>query len=353
MHHKKIAIFSPGLNIGGIEKVFLNYASLLSKNYNVSFVTCYENADLINLIPSSVNVVNFRTNKLSRSLFHIISFLRKERPNYILTANAATIIIVLAKILAFSKVRILASHHNYINQEIHSFRDSFILYRIYNFCWNVIAVSEGIKKHLIDQGVNPRKIQLINNPINIREINFKLSDDSFFITTPYILFVGRLSVVKNLFFLIRSFQILTKNNDHIKLIIVGDGPEKGRLENEILKLNLQNKVILTGALENPYPLISKSSLIVLPSYSEAYPTILLESLYLGKTIVATPTIGALDILCNGNLGYISTSFDNKQEFASLLEKGISSSYDSKFLKEKFNLLYNPKIAICKIIELLD
>lgn len=171
----RIVIFSPGLNIGGIEKVFLNYASLLSANdYAVTFLTCHENTDLIGLIPNRVELVNLKTNKLSKSIFSIANFLRKENPDFIFTANAATIAVFLAKLLSCSRVKIIASHHNYLNQEIKTYRDKVLLFRIYNFCFRIIAVSQGIYEHLIGHRVNPNLIRVINNPINVEKIN-KLS----------------------------------------------------------------------------------------------------------------------------------------------------------------------------------
>jgi len=354
LKHYKIVIFSPGLNIGGIEKVFLNYASLLSETENeVLFLTCHEYSDLINLIPKRVKYINLRTNKLSRSLFQIIKFLRQESPDFILTANAVAFIVLLAKYLAFSSVRIIASHHNYINQEIHSFRDRFLLFKIYNLCWKIIAVSTGIKKHLLKHGVISRKIEVITNPINTKEIDYKIKEKMIVTQSPYIVFVGRLSIVKNLCFLLRSFKYVLPRINHARLVIVGEGVERIKIEEEILRLGLHEQVILTGMLENPYPILSKASLVVLPSYSEAFPTVLLESLYLGRTVVSTPTLGALEILRDGKLGYISKSFDDVVEFSNLLIKGLDSPFDPLFLRKEFELLYSPKKTVNKILQLFD
>ena len=54
--------------------------------------------------------------------------------------------------------------------------------------------------------------------------------------------------------------------------------------------------------------------VILPSFSEALPTVILESFVFWKNCIATPTKGALDLLENGRLGYISNSFDNVDTF---------------------------------------
>lgn len=354
MQNSKIVIFSPGLNVGGIEKVFINYTALLSEaGYNVMFLTCHENADLLNIIPEYIELKNLKTNRLSKSLFQIARFLYKVKPDFIITANSVALIVYLAKCLSFSKTKIIASHHNYINSETRLCFDKSLLFKMYNLCWKVIAVSDGIKDFLLKNGVKPNKIEVINNPINIKEIDSKLGENQIEISSPYIVFVGRLSTVKNLLFLIHSYKKMLLKRHDVKLVIVGEGMERIRIETEIEKFKLKENILLTGVMENPYSIINRASLVVLPSYSEAFPTVLLESLYLGKTIVATPTIGAVDILRQGRLGYLSKSFDDINEFSDLLFKALIYPFQSSFLRENFDALYNPKVAVKKMVYLLS
>ncbi|WP_298111472.1 glycosyltransferase [uncultured Bacteroides sp.] len=350
----KIVIFVPGLNIGGIEKVFLNYAALLSDTKNETvLLTCHEKTDLMDIIPEKVKCVNLRTNKLSKSIFKIARFFNEYKPDYILTANAATIAIIIAKYLSFNKVKIIASHHNYINNEIHYFSDRLLLYKAYNLCWKVVAVSFGIKKHLEEFGVRKNKIEVITNPINTEEIDRMIIESTIDLQEPYIVFVGRLSVVKNLSFLLSSFQNVISSFETLKLYIVGDGPEKSNIEDKITELSLTGKVVLTGALDNPYPILNKASVVVLPSLSEAFPTVLLEGLYLGKTIVSTPTNGALEILGTDGWGYVSTSFDNTNEFSDLILRGLVKPINPNNLRKRFEEMFNPQKSLSKLISLMN
>jgi len=83
-------------------------------------------------------------------------------------------------------------------------------------------------------------------------------------------------------------------------------------------------VILLGAMSNPFPLMKYAKLILSSSLSEALPTVFLESFALGKTVVATPTMGAIDLLRDGKLGYISDSLTGVDDFA----KKINQAYDN-------------------------
>ena len=98
-------------------------------------------------------------------------------------------------------------------------------------------------------------------------------------------------------------------------------------------LGIQHSVFFLGVVPNPYPLILDSQFVVLPSFSEAFPTIVLECFALGKTVVGTPTKGVLELSQNGKYGIISNQFDNVAEFADLMKKGLCFNVNADELKE--------------------
>lgn len=160
------------------------------------------------------------------------------------------------------------------------------------------------------------------------------------IPNDYILFVGRLSKVKNIELLIRGFSQLP-NKENLNLLILGDGPEYDSLNNLCENLNLGSYVIFGGSVKNPYPYMRKAKIVALSSESEAYPTVLLESLVLGKTIVSTPTNGAIEILHNGELGYISKSFE-LDDYADILKYSLENIIDENSLAKRAMDYYSPK-----------
>lgn len=329
---KKIIVFTPSLDIGGKEKVLLTYAKgLLECEADVKLLLCIDNGDFSYQLPKKLNVVSLGVSRLRQSLFKLIAFLCKEKPQYILVANSATIFVWLSKLLSFSRVKIIASHHNYLNSETTAFFERHILWTIYNRCYRVISVSHGITKFLQAKGVKFDKIQTIYNPIDIISIHRLASIPFSDVEEKYILFVGRLSVVKNLFFLLDSFAIFSKNVSKVKLIVIGDGPERDNLLQYTYKHHLSNRVVFLGVRSNPYPYIKKAELVVLSSHSEAFPTILLEALSLGKTIVSTPTKGAVEILNDGQYGYLSKSLEDVNSFSSLLIYAYHHRLDSNVL----------------------
>lgn len=349
---KKIVLFTSTLNIGGIERVFLTYAGLLAgRGYDVTYLVCYDNGDFLSKIPSGVSLCNLSTNKLRKSLFALVKFIRKKQPDAILVANSATIIVYIAKLLSGSNTKVITSHHNYLNVDVSSILDTKIIWKFYNRCDAVIAISKGIYTHLLEHHVSKNKLKLVYNPVNISEITVLSKEKAALYAEQYILFVGRLSKVKNIGMALRSFKLFYENNPSFSFFIIGDGPEKTYLQNLVEKMNLSNSVRFVGCVSNPYPYIYSSSLVVLSSLSEAFPTILLESLALGKTVVSTPTQGAREILDEGKLGYIVNSFEDPHEFAKMIGFAIKEPFNENILKDTVRNQYDGAISI-KVLETL-
>lgn len=116
-----------------------------------------------------------------------------------------------------------------------------------------------------------------------------------------VLFIGTLKKVKGIDYLLKSIALI-----NARLIIIGDGPEKDNLMNEAKELNITHRVNFVGRLDsiqiNDY--ISKSKVLVLPSLSEGFSTVLLEGMAGGLPIVATNVGGNPEIVQDGVNGYL-------------------------------------------------
>lgn len=97
--------------------------------------------------------------------------------------------------------------------------------------------------------------------------------------------VGRLSVEKNQAALIRAFARLTQERQDVMLYILGDGPERENLQNLIRQLNIEDHVILTGNLSNPFGLLNQCDCFVLPSLHEGQPLVVFEARALHLPII--------------------------------------------------------------------
>ncbi|MCL5072415.1 MAG: glycosyltransferase family 4 protein [Actinobacteria bacterium] len=95
-----------------------------------------------------------------------------------------------------------------------------------------------------------------------------------------IIFAGRLISHKNVDILIKSIKLIVEKNPDIKSLIIGDGPEKERLESLTQKLNLERNIKFLGFLENyddVYALMKSSKIFILPSTREGFGIVALEA----------------------------------------------------------------------------
>jgi glycosyltransferase involved in cell wall biosynthesis len=112
-----------------------------------------------------------------------------------------------------------------------------------------------------------------------------------------LLFVGRLIEEKGVFDLVEAFANVHRQT-HCKLVIVGEGERERELRQRIHALGLEDAVTMVGYLSSSalYDRYRESALLVLPSWSEGFPTVLAEAMDAGLPIVTTRIRGAADHL---------------------------------------------------------
>lgn len=348
----KIAFFLPTLNVGGIERVFITYANSLSEFYDVEFVLCKKEGILLKELSSKVNVYNLGNVRLANSFYYLRKYLKQNRLDCIITGgDYPNMVLVLASLHLSHRPKIVISQHNYFNIEIEHLglwaKFSKIWTRIiYPYSHKIIAVSDGIYKYLIyDLKQKPTKIIKVPNPINVKEINVKSKKKcEFNLPDNYIVFIGRLGAVKNIYMLLDAYEKARLNECY--LVIVGDGVDMMSLQKYAIKLSKKKRIIFTGATNNPLPVLRNAKSLVLPSFSEAFPTVLLEAICLGVPVVATPTEGAKEILNNLPNAYISNSFTDSDEFAKLLEQAYCQP---KIDLSSYLKIYDEKVICASLI----
>jgi len=121
-----------------------------------------------------------------------------------------------------------------------------------------------------------------------------------------ILYVGRLSEIKGLDYLIESFRSIHDNFPDSSLEMIGDGPVKKELKKKIKDLGINDCVDVRGYVEyEELPDHYRSAdIFVLPSLSEGLSNVLLEAMACGLPIVATDVGGNGELILNGKGGYL-------------------------------------------------
>ena len=251
-------------------------------------------------------------------LFDLIKYFNIEKPDYFISLlDYTNIIASLAHKCSKSKSKLVIWEHNTLS--IHSketickyhYLNNILIRYFYKRADRIIAVSKGVKDDLIaEYNLKKNKIYVIYNPVFNPAIieNAKIEDnDEENQNKNFIVAVGRLAKQKNYFNLIEAYRILmeSKNINNMDLVIIGEGPEKNNILQKINQLKLNENIMLTGFKSNPFPLMKKSSLVVLSSDWEGLAIVLIEALALKKQIVSTDCPnGPREILDNGKFGLL-------------------------------------------------
>lgn len=124
---------------------------------------------------------------------------------------------------------------------------------------------------------------------------------------PLVVTIGRMSVEKNQQALLDAWPTVLKEFPEAKLAIVGTGPLQNAIEASVVQANLQSSVVLTGQVSNPYPLLNRADLFVLPSLHEGQPVVLFEAMALDIPVAASDCPGSLEAMDIGYGKSISSS----------------------------------------------
>jgi glycosyltransferase involved in cell wall biosynthesis len=198
----------------------------------------------------------------------------------------------------------------------------------YPWADSIVTVSKGLADELAQVANQPRKhIQVIYNPIVTPELRVKAQaplDHPWFEPgqPPVLLAVGRLVAVKDFPSLIMAFAQVQQIRP-ARLLILGEGPDRSRLEALVRQLDLEQDVSLPGFVENPYTYMARASAFVLSSRAESLANVLLEAHYCGAPLIATDCpYGPREILRDGQYGQL-VPVGNPTALARAIEKTLA------------------------------
>lgn len=197
----------------------------------------------------------------------------------------------------------------------------------------IIVNSHAILNALVKIGFIPaEKIYLVYNGVEV------LKELPPFEEHPNIfrfIYVGQLQPRKRVEFLIKGYQRLCEMYPGVnsQLWIVGDGPEKAKLEDKARETGFAEKIIFCGFRRDVPQLLIKTHGMLFPSTSEGIPNALLESLAVGVPVIAHPFPGLEEVITHGETGLI-TNFEDIGGTAQQLYSFIQNSSLRRRLRQK-------------------
>lgn len=316
----KISRVVTELDFGGVEQVLANSLPQLVKmtGVDVHVIVLGKGGRVSALLKSqgvSVEILNFNPRIPN---FKLLLKLRKvfqhNRPDVIhCQGSEANFHGIIAGWLA-NVPRIIGEEIGIPNH--HGFW-KYLFRWVYRKADQVIAISEAVKESIVALGeVDAGKVQVIYNPIAQRIFkqgangNYRKKEETGFrfVTT------CRLVPIKNLERLIRAFLRLADSNPslHLYLDIVGEGPDRVKLERLAADSGYGNRIRFWGFQEDVFPFLRNADVFVLPSLREGSSVALAEAMAIGLPSLVTEVGGAGEVLGNSDAGMLVNPLDESE-----------------------------------------
>ena len=167
------------------------------------------------------------------------------------------------------------------------------------------AVSDEVAQRLVDSGVPEEKIKTIANGIDVQA--FENGEPLSLMRAggnKVIGMVARLDLQKGFEYLLRAVRELCNIFYGLKVVIVGEGPDRAAIENMVAELGLQSNVVLAGQQSKMPSVYAAMDIFVLPSLNEGLPMTILEAMAASRPVIAT-RVGAIpNVISDGENGLL-------------------------------------------------
>lgn len=310
----RILLLTTHLNLGGIGVYVLSLAKGLAQKGHQVFVAS-GGGDLVALLESfGVNhlAIDIRT----KSVISPKVILARKQITRIIKGKNIEIIHAHTRVTQVLAHLVSKKTGTPFATTCHGFFKRRIFRRIFP-CWGSrsIAISEAVREHLVnDFGVRKENIAVVHNGVEIEKFspgkfsqaqrdelgrNYGLKS-----ARPVIGTVARLSSVKGQRYLILAMKRILKDNPAAQLLLVGDGPEKGRLVEQVEELGIEDKVFFCPSTLDTSAPLSIMEVFVLPSLLEGLGLAIIEAQAMGLPVVATDVGGIYTLVKDGVNGFL-------------------------------------------------
>jgi glycosyltransferase involved in cell wall biosynthesis len=331
----RVAFFMPSFRGGGAERVMITLAQgLAARGVAADMLVAQREGPNLPSQVAGIRIVDLKAYRVLAALKLLAAYLRREPPDAMLSALPhANVVAVWARALARAPTRLVVSEHTIPSlsaRNAETLRARLLplfMRRAYPKADAIVAVSDGVARDLSALvGVPRERITRIYNPVVTPELVRKalepLEHDWFRAgEPPVVLGAGRLVPAKDYECLLRAFAAVRARRP-VRLMILGEGGERARLERLAGTLRVAADVALPGFVDNPYRYMSRAAVFVLSSRWEGFGNVLVEAMACGAPVVSTDCYGPREILEDGRHGLLVAVGD-----AASLARAIEAQID--------------------------
>jgi len=340
----KLTVVTPRFTIAGVPLAQQRFArALAAQGHDVDLIIGHIETRNEMQEFKGINIIHLNKSSVRKMFWPLVKYLFTQRPQVVFSAeDHLNIVVLLASIFSFSKAKISGSSRvtPFDTYSKSLFSKGWILKQFSKLLMWKATVLSCVSKDMVSQ----YKVVFPNSPhiciYNIvddvqsrKEMHYPQSHPWLNNKKcPVIIGAGKLATWKGFDNLINAFAEC-KKSINMKLIILGDGPLKSKLNSQIQELNLEDSIELTGYVDNPLNYYSNADVFVLSSRVEGLPNVLVEAMMCGCTPVSTdcPT-GPRELLQDGKYGYI-VPVDDYKKLAKAIINAIKTPIEKERLQE--------------------
>lgn len=342
----KIAVVLPNLRGGGAERVSVNLANaFVKRGLAVDMVLVKAIGELLDGLHPEVRVVDLRATRLRAALLPLFRYLRRDRPAAVLACMwPLTVIALWARSLARVKTRIVVAEHTtwsrspLLDRWTVGWQVRKTMEYFFPRAEGIVAVSRGVADDLGRfANLERSAIAVIYNPVvgGAPVLAPAVLPPEGWWKGPHrrVLAVGALKDQKDYSTLLEAMEMLRFMAD-AKLLILGEGSLRAKLEGQIQQLGLRGTVFMPGFVKDPSPYYQHADLHVLSSACEGFGNVIVEALAAGTPVVSTDCpSGPHEILDDGRFGRL-VPVGNAAALAEAMAEALAAEHNSAALKAR-------------------
>jgi glycosyltransferase involved in cell wall biosynthesis len=294
------------LRVGGLEKVVVNLVRSYKKKIDSKIICLEEKGELAEELPDiEIKSLNKKPGIRLRLIPKIMKEIKESHIQLIHTHNPAPNFY--GGLAGFcTKIPVINTKHGRDDT-----RNNILLNKISSFFTKkIVTVSEDAKAvcEKIEK-IDPKKVHTIWNGIDINKFYPKSEKEIQFVKKKkgndiIVGVIARLALEKDHKTLFAAIKILKEKLKPPKLLVIGDGPLKNELKNEVKKLGLLENVFFGGNQKNIPNIMKCLDIFALTSETEGIPLTLLEAQSSGLPVVVSDVGGNSEVVVNGYTGFL-------------------------------------------------
>lgn len=299
----RILVYGMTDNPGGIESYLMNYFRGLKK-YDIifDFITEYDRIaykEEIEQLGGKIYRIPSRRDGLIKHMNAIRSVLKKHKEYQVFYCNilSASEVFTVLSGMGIKRVKTVVHSHN---DSVKTITRHKILRPLLNCISNKkLACSKRAAVFMFgERNVSKHKVQIVNNAINLEKYKyspevrkqmrqeFGITEDTFIVGH-----VGRMCYQKNTLFLIDVFNEINKKDKNTKLLLIGDGEDRNKVEDAIREYGLEKHIMLLGVRDDVEKMMQMMDVFVLPSRFEGLGIVLIEAQAAGLQCIGSDQFG--------------------------------------------------------------